>query len=60
MAALSNVSVVGSGGAGGSEFVVAPLQATLQNPSNVSLNTNDLSLPVIFNGINIGRTAIHV
>ena len=60
MVALSNVSVVGSGGVGGSEFVVAPLQATLQNPSNVSLNTNDISLPVVFNGVNIGRTAINV
>jgi antitoxin (DNA-binding transcriptional repressor) of toxin-antitoxin stability system len=58
-AALSNVSVVGSGGVGGSEFVVAPLQTTLQNPSNVSLNTVSISLPVIFNGVNIGRTAIN-
>lgn len=59
-AALTNVSVVGSGGVGGSEFVVVPLEATLQNPSNVSLDTDDISLPVIFQGVNIGRTALNV
>ncbi|KAF8160985.1 hypothetical protein B0H34DRAFT_699004 [Crassisporium funariophilum] len=57
-AALSEVSVTGSGGAGGSEFIVAPLKTTLQNPSNISLDTVGVSLPVIFNGVAIGRAAI--
>ena len=57
---MANVSVVGSGGVGGSEFIVAPLQATLQNPSNVSLDTVNISLPVMFNGVNLGRTALNV
>ncbi|KAF8894927.1 hypothetical protein CPB84DRAFT_1848428 [Gymnopilus junonius] len=58
-AALSNVSVTGSGGAGGDEFIVSPLQTTLENPSNVSLDTVDISLPVIFKGVTIGHAAIN-
>ncbi|KAJ6593726.1 hypothetical protein B0H19DRAFT_32612 [Mycena capillaripes] len=57
-ASLSNVSVTGSGGNGGTEFVVAPITTTLQNPSNISLDTVDISLPVIYNGVTIGRAAI--
>ncbi|KAJ7668375.1 hypothetical protein DFH06DRAFT_1181491 [Mycena polygramma] len=57
-ASLSNVSVTGSGGDGGAEYVVAPLTTTLQNPSNVSLMTVDISLPVIYNNVTIGRAAI--
>ncbi|KAF5386260.1 hypothetical protein D9615_002421 [Tricholomella constricta] len=57
-ALLSNVSVTGSGGAGGSEFIVSPLTTVLQNPSNVSLNTRDISLPVLFQGTKIGRAVI--
>ncbi|KAJ7072466.1 hypothetical protein C8F01DRAFT_1299136 [Mycena amicta] len=57
-ASLSNVSISGSGGTGGSEYVVAPLTTTLQNPSNISLKTVDISLPVIYQGVNIGRAAI--
>ncbi|KDR75403.1 hypothetical protein GALMADRAFT_553913 [Galerina marginata CBS 339.88] len=59
-AALSDVSVTGSGGIGGSEFIVTPLKTTLQNPSNISLDTVDVSLPVIFSGVTIGRAAINV
>ncbi|KAJ7497141.1 hypothetical protein FB451DRAFT_1457944 [Mycena latifolia] len=57
-ASLSNVSVTGSGGTDGNEFVVAPITTTLQNPSNVSLKTVDISLPVIYKGVSIGRAAI--
>jgi len=57
-AGLDNVTVTGSGGVGGSQFIVAPLITTLQNPSNVSLNTLDVSLPVIFDGVTIGSAAI--
>ncbi|KAF9047294.1 hypothetical protein BJ165DRAFT_1464966 [Panaeolus papilionaceus] len=58
-ATLSNVSVTGSGGGDdNNQFIVSPLQTTLMNPSNVSLNTVDISLPVIFQGTNIGRAAL--
>ncbi|KAF7321550.1 hypothetical protein MKEN_00676000 [Mycena kentingensis (nom. inval.)] len=58
MAKLSNVSITGSGGAGGSEYVVSPLTTILENPSNISLKTVDISLPVIYKGVKIGRAAI--
>lgn len=57
-ASLSNVSVRGSGGAGGNQYIVSPLTTTLQNPSNISLDTVGISLPVIFKGVSIGRAAI--
>jgi hypothetical protein len=59
-ATLSNVSVAGSGGNGGNQFIVSPLTTTLQNPSNISLQTVDVSLPVIFRNVVIGRAAINV
>ncbi|GLB37240.1 putative protein of unknown function (DUF3712) [Lyophyllum shimeji] len=58
-ASLSNVSVTGSGGAGGSEYIVSPLTTVLQNPSNVTLNTVDVSLPVLFKDTKIGRAVIN-
>ncbi|KAG5646292.1 hypothetical protein DXG03_003889 [Asterophora parasitica] len=57
-ASLSNVSVTGSGGAGGSEYIISPLTTVLQNPSNISLNTLGISLPVIYQGTKIGRAVI--
>lgn len=54
------MTVTGSGGVGGSEFIVAPLTTTLQNPSNISLDTINVALPVVFNGVTIGRAAINV
>lgn len=59
-AKLSNVSVTGSGGEGGNEYILSPLTTTLENPSNISLNTVDVSLPVMFQGTKIGRAAINV
>ncbi|KAJ3724969.1 hypothetical protein DFJ43DRAFT_1197841 [Lentinula guzmanii] len=58
-ATLSNVTVTGSGGTGGNEFIVAPLTTTLENPSNVSLDTTDIALPVYYEGTMIGRAAIN-
>ncbi|PPQ99716.1 hypothetical protein CVT24_009699 [Panaeolus cyanescens] len=58
-ATLSDVSVTGSGGGDdNSEFIVSPLKTTLINPSNVSLDTIDISLPVVFQGTTIGRAAL--
>ncbi|KAJ3518119.1 hypothetical protein NLJ89_g70 [Agrocybe chaxingu] len=55
---VSDVTVAGSGGAGGSEYVKAPLKTTLQNPSNISLDTVGVFLPVLFNGVAVGRAAL--
>ncbi|KAA1471743.1 hypothetical protein DENSPDRAFT_133322 [Dentipellis sp. KUC8613] len=55
---LSNVSVSGSGGNGGNEYIKAPLTTKLQNPSNISLTTNDIALPVYYKGVMLGRAAI--
>lgn len=59
-ASLSNVSVTGSGGQGGNEYIISPLTTTLENPSNISLNTVDVTLPVIYQGSKIGRAATNV
>lgn len=59
-APLSNISVTGSGGDGGNQYIVSPLTTQLDNPSNVSLSTNDIALPVIYNGVQLGRAAINV
>ncbi|KAI0035854.1 hypothetical protein K488DRAFT_76325 [Vararia minispora EC-137] len=57
-AGLSNVTVVGSGGAGGNQYILATLTTTLSNPSNISLQTVGIEFPVIYQGTNIGRAAI--
>ena len=56
-AGLSNVSVTGSGG---SESIIAPLMTTLENPSNISLSTMDVSLGVMYEGTQVGRAVINV
>ena len=56
-AGLSNVSVTGSGG---SEYITAPLMTTLENPSNISLSTMDVSLGVMYEGTQVGRAVINV
>lgn len=59
-ASLSNVSVTGSGGQGGNEYIISPLTTTLENPSNISLDTVDVALPVVYQGSKIGRAALNV
>jgi hypothetical protein len=59
-ASLGNISITGSGGSGGNQYVNANLTTTLQNPSNISLQTNDLSLAVFHKDVKIGRAAINV
>ncbi|KAF8626824.1 hypothetical protein AX15_004657 [Amanita polypyramis BW_CC] len=58
-ASLRNVSVTGSGGQGGNEYITSLITTTLENPSNVSLLTNDIALPVVYQGVSIGRAAIN-
>ncbi|KZV76329.1 hypothetical protein PENSPDRAFT_747787 [Peniophora sp. CONT] len=57
-ASLSNVTVTGSGGDGGDQYVLAKLTTTLNNPSNISLDTVDVSFPVIYKGDTLGRAVI--
>ncbi|KAI0072486.1 hypothetical protein K474DRAFT_1678619 [Panus rudis PR-1116 ss-1] len=57
-AQLSNVSIAGSGGDGGTQFIKSPLTTTLTNPSNISLSTNNIALPVFYKGTQLGRAAI--
>ena len=59
-ASLRNVSVIGSGGQGGNEYIISLITTILENPSNVSLLTNNIALPVIYQGVSIGRAAINV
>lgn len=59
-ASLSGVKITGSGGNGGNEYITAPLTTTLQNPSQVSLETVDIALPVFYKDVQIGRAAINV
>ncbi|KAH9961311.1 hypothetical protein BC827DRAFT_1260505 [Russula dissimulans] len=59
-AGLSNVKITGSGGSGGNQYINADLTTALHNPSNISLQTNDLSLAVFYKDVKIGRAAIDV
>lgn len=59
-AKLSNVTVSGSGGTNGNQWITTPLTTTLQNPSNISLETTDVALPVIYKGTQLGLAAISV
>ncbi|KAI0739355.1 hypothetical protein C8Q80DRAFT_1123812 [Daedaleopsis nitida] len=57
-ATLSNVSITGSGHDSHGSFIRSPLTTGLENPSNISLETVDIQLPVSFNGVMLGRAAI--
>ena len=57
-AQISNVSITGSGTDSHGPFVKSPITTTLQNPSNISLNTVDVELPVIFKGVQVGHAVI--
>jgi hypothetical protein len=60
MVVFSNVSVVGSGGNSGNQYILTNLATTLQNPSNISLQTNDVSLAVFFKDVKIRQATINV
>ncbi|KAI9066059.1 hypothetical protein FKP32DRAFT_1566723 [Trametes sanguinea] len=57
-ASLSNVTITGSGSDSHGAFVKSPLTTKLENPSNVSLQSVDVSFPVIYKGVMLGRAAI--
>ncbi|KAF9051008.1 hypothetical protein BDZ89DRAFT_1056905 [Hymenopellis radicata] len=52
---LSNVSVTGAT----SEYIISPLKSTLDNPSEVTLHTTDVALPVVYDGTVLGRAIIN-
>ncbi|OBZ73242.1 hypothetical protein A0H81_06855 [Grifola frondosa] len=57
-AALTNVTITGSGSDNGGEFIKAPLTTMLENPSNISLQTISIALPVYYKDVLLGRAAI--
>ena len=59
-AAINNVSITGSGGTNGDQYIISPLTTVINNPSNVSLSTVDIALPVYYENVMIGRAAFNV
>jgi hypothetical protein len=57
---LKDVKITGSGGSGGNQFILGTLNSHLNNPSNISLGTNGVSLGVSYQGTHIGRATINV
>lgn len=57
-AGLSNVSITGSGHDSHGPYIKSPLTTTLENPSNISLQTVDIALPVYRDSLMLGRAAI--
>lgn len=55
---ISDVSVAGSGGAGGNQWITIPLTTHLTNPANISLETRDIDLPVFYKDVFVGRAEI--
>lgn len=58
-ATITNISISGSGGNGGNQYIMSPLTASMNNPSNVSLDTVDIALPVYYQDVMIGRAAFN-
>ena len=57
-ASLSNVSITGGDTDSHGAFVKSPLTTTLNNPSNISLETVDVELPVYYKDVLLGRAVI--
>lgn len=53
---LSDVTV----SSGTAAFLWVPLKVTLENPSNLTVFTNEVFLPVLFSGVVVGRAEIPV
>lgn len=54
------MSITGSGGINGDQYIIAPLTTVMNNPSNVSLSTTDITLSVYYENVMIGRVAFDV
>ena len=57
-ASLSNVTIIGGGSDSHGTFIKSPLTTTLNNPSNISLQTVDVELPVYYKNVMLGRAVI--
>ncbi|RDX40651.1 hypothetical protein OH76DRAFT_1365915 [Lentinus brumalis] len=57
-ATLSNVSITGSGHDDHGAYVKSPLTTSLENPSNISLQTINVALPVYYKEVLLGRAVI--
>ncbi|KAF8135624.1 hypothetical protein EV363DRAFT_1429344 [Boletus edulis] len=58
-ATINNVSITGSGGTNGDQYIISPLTTVINNPSNVLLSTVDVALPVYYENVMIGRAAFN-
>ncbi|KAG2368054.1 hypothetical protein BDR07DRAFT_1391769 [Suillus spraguei] len=58
-ATITNISISGSGGNGGNQYIISPLTSSMNNPSNVSLDTIDIALPVYYQDVMIGRATFN-
>ncbi|KAI9445657.1 hypothetical protein F5148DRAFT_769468 [Russula earlei] len=59
-ARLEDLRIIGSGTVAGNQYINVDLTAVLHNPSNISLQTNDISLAVFYGDVKIGRAAINI
>ncbi len=57
-ATLSNVSITGSGHDDHGAYVKSPLTTSLENPSNISLQTINVALPVYYKEVLLGRAVL--
>ncbi|TBU23049.1 hypothetical protein BD311DRAFT_704566 [Dichomitus squalens] len=55
---LNNFSITGSGQDNTGPFIKAPLTTALSNPSNISLQTVGVELPVFYQDVMLGRAVI--
>ncbi|KAG1896026.1 uncharacterized protein F5891DRAFT_1165745 [Suillus fuscotomentosus] len=47
-AIITNISISGSGGNGGNQYIISPLTSSMNNLSNISLDMVDIALPVYY------------
>ncbi|KAG2131418.1 uncharacterized protein EDB93DRAFT_1255529 [Suillus bovinus] len=59
-ATITNISIYGSGGNGGNQYIISPITSSINNPSNISLDTVDIALPVYYQNVMIGRAAFNL
>lgn len=55
---ISNVTIAGSGDNGA--YILVPLTATIDNPSNISLDTNQVSLATYYKDAFVGHAVLNV
>ena len=56
---MNNFAISGGGQDGSGPFINASLTTTLNNPSNISLQTVDVQLPVSYQGVMLGHAVLN-